>query len=164
MEAKVSTTYLNSPIGWIRITSTAHAIESVLFVEAASAGSVDLPACLQTCTAQLSEYFRGERRHFDLPLSPHGTTFQRQVWEELKAIPFGKTASYLQVAKAISGEKAIRAVGAANGRNPLCVVVPCHRVIGSDGSLTGYAGGLWRKEWLLRHEGALKPEQQLTLF
>jgi methylated-DNA-[protein]-cysteine S-methyltransferase len=136
----------------------------VLFVEAEAPGSTELPACLEACVAQLAEYFRGERQQFELPLAPRGTTFQQQVWEQLKTIPFGKTASYLQVARAISGEKAIRAVGAANGRNPLCLVVPCHRVIGSDGSLTGYAGGLWRKEWLLRHEGVLKPEQQLALF
>ncbi|TXK37657.1 methylated-DNA--[protein]-cysteine S-methyltransferase [Pontibacter qinzhouensis] len=164
MEASVFSTYYNSPIGWIQLTGTAQGIETMLFVEAAGAETSSLPACAVAGLAQLAEYFNGERQQFDLPLAPHGTAFQQQVWQELQKIPFGKTFSYLQVARAIGGEKAIRAVGAANGRNPLCLVVPCHRVIGSNGSLTGYAGGLWRKEWLLRHEGVLKPEQQLALF
>ncbi|MFT2008463.1 methylated-DNA--[protein]-cysteine S-methyltransferase [Pontibacter sp. 13R65] len=164
MEATVYTTSYHSPLGWIRITGTSQGIISVLFTEAEAPGTTELPACMQGCVNQLVQYFNGERQQFDLPLAPAGTAFQQQVWQHLQTIPYGKTASYLQVARATSGEKAIRAVGAANGKNPLCIVVPCHRVIGSDGSLTGYAGGLWRKEWLLRHEGVLKPEQQLALF
>lgn len=104
---------------------------------------------------QLMEYFSGKRKAFDLPLAITGTGFQKKVWEELRHIPYGKTLSYLGLSRQIGNVKAIRAVGHANGQNPLAIIIPCHRVIGSDGSLTGYAGGLWRKKWLLEHEGAL---------
>jgi methylated-DNA-[protein]-cysteine S-methyltransferase len=106
--------------------------------------------------AQLAEYFAGKRTEFDLPLAPRGTPFQLAVWEQLTLIPYGETASYGEVALALGKSLlASRAVGLANGRNPISIIVPCHRVIGADGSLTGYGGGLDRKEWLLRHEGAL---------
>jgi methylated-DNA-[protein]-cysteine S-methyltransferase len=123
-----------------------------------------VPDCLADCVKQLQEYFQGTRQEFELLLNPQGTAFQKQVWQQLATIPYGKTSTYLTVARAVSGEKAIRAVGGANGRNPLGILVPCHRVIGSDGSLTGYAGGLWRKEWLLQHEGILQPTSQYSLF
>ncbi len=102
--------------------------------------------------AQLEEYFAGERRAFDLPLAPHGTAFQRSVWAALRTIPYGETRSYAAQASAIGRPSATRAVGAANGRNPIALIVPCHRVIGADGSLTGYGGGIERKRWLLAHE------------
>ncbi|WP_299986941.1 methylated-DNA--[protein]-cysteine S-methyltransferase [uncultured Pontibacter sp.] len=161
------TTYIDSPLGSLRISGTNQGITEVRFCEAEEVSTVQttaLPACISDCVQQLEEYFAGERQDFDLVLAPAGTTFQKQVWQELQGIPHGKTTSYLAVSRAVSGEKAIRAVGAANGRNPICIVVPCHRVIGSDGSLTGYAGGLWRKEWLLRHEGALRTATQTSLF
>jgi methylated-DNA-[protein]-cysteine S-methyltransferase len=101
----------------------------------------------------MDEYFEGSRKEFQLPLAPEGTDFQKRVWSELLNIPYGATCSYLDVARALGDANAIRAVGAANGRNPISIIIPCHRVIGADGSLTGYGGGLWRKEWLLRHEG-----------
>jgi len=104
------------------------------------------------CKAQFDEYFSGKRKIFDLPIKQSGTLFQEKVWNELIKIPFGKTISYLQLSQKIGNVKLIRAVGTANGRNNLAIVVPCHRVIGSDGSLTGYAGGLSRKQWLLEHE------------
>jgi methylated-DNA-[protein]-cysteine S-methyltransferase len=106
----------------------------------------------RTATAQLSEYFAGERREFALPLAPRGTEFQRRVWQELREIPHGRTQSYGDIAAAIGRPTASRAVGAANGRNPISIVVPCHRVIGASGALTGYAGGMDRKRWLLNHE------------
>jgi methylated-DNA-[protein]-cysteine S-methyltransferase len=106
----------------------------------------------QKCIKQLDEYFSGQRKKFDIPFKQNGTEFQQQVWGSLLKIPFGRTISYLQLSKNIGNEKSIRAVGTANGRNNLAIIVPCHRVIGSDGSLTGYAGGLWRKQWLLEHE------------
>ena len=109
---------------------------------------------LPAAEAQLREYFAGERRAFDLPLAPRGTPFQLQVWQALAGIPYGSTVSHAQLAQAVGNPEAMRAVGAANGRNPLPIVLPCHRVIGADGSLTGYGGGLARKAWLLRHEGA----------
>lgn len=110
---------------------------------------------------QLEQYFSGSRKTFDLKLNPQGTNFQKSVWQELLNIPFGKTRSYLEQSKKLGDVKAIRAVASANGKNPLWVVIPCHRVIGSDGSLTGYAGGIWRKKWLLEHESGVK---QQSLF
>ncbi|GGG25121.1 methylated-DNA--[protein]-cysteine S-methyltransferase [Pontibacter amylolyticus] len=167
MENRTYTTYMPSPLGQLRISGTDLGITEVRFCDdevTPDDQTDELPACLNACVQQLQEYFAGKRQEFNLTLAPAGTTFQKQVWQELQGIPHGKTTSYLAVSKVVSGEKAIRAVGAANGRNPICIVVPCHRVIGSDGSLTGYAGGLWRKEWLLRHEGALRTATQTSIF
>ena len=166
METHSHTAYLDTPLGVLSISGSAQGIAAVRFCDDMElpTAAAPIPDCLQACVQQLQEYFQGTRQSFELPLSPQGTAFQQQVWQALTAIPFGKTSTYLKVARAVSGEKAIRAVGAANGRNPLCIVVPCHRVIGSDGNLVGYAGGLWRKEWLLEHEGALKKETQYSLF
>ena len=122
---------------------------------------VDIPECLRECVLQLKEYFKGERTNFNLLLNPQGTKFQKLVWKELCDIEYGKTTSYLVQSKKIGDVKAVRAVAAANGKNPISIVIPCHRVIGSDGSLTGYAGGIWRKKWLLDYESPLK---QLLLF
>jgi methylated-DNA-[protein]-cysteine S-methyltransferase len=108
---------------------------------------------LDEARRQLVAYFTGQLRAFELPLAPNGTVFQRRVWAELTKIPFGATISYAQLARRVSNDAAVRAVGAANGRNPIPIIVPCHRVIGSDGSLTGFGGGLHRKQWLLGHEG-----------
>ncbi len=166
MEPIRHTTYMQSPLGTLRISGSEQGISEITFCGEAfgETGQEAIPACLQTCVQQLQEYFAGKRHTFDVKLAPQGTAFQQQVWQQLLAIPHGKTSTYLAVARAVSTEKAIRAVGTANGRNPICIVVPCHRVIGSDGSLTGYAGGLWRKEWLLRHEGALQAATQYQLF
>ena len=108
---------------------------------------------LDEARRQLVAYFAGQLRAFDLPLAPNGTEFQRRVWTELTKIPFGATISYARLARRVSNAAAVRAVGAANGRNPIPIIVPCHRVIGSNGSLTGFGGGLARKQWLLKHEG-----------
>lgn len=107
---------------------------------------------------QLSEYFNGKRRDFDVKLNPNGTEFQKKVWNELLKIPFGKTKTYLEQAKLMNNEKAIRAIASANGKNKIAIVIPCHRVIGSKGFLTGYAGGLWRKKWLLEHESSIRTQ------
>ncbi|MBA2237173.1 MAG: methylated-DNA--[protein]-cysteine S-methyltransferase [Lysobacter sp.] len=112
---------------------------------------------LHMARQQLDEYFRGERKHFDLPLAPRGTAFQCEVWRTLASIPYGETVSYAQLALRVTRPKAMRAVGAANGRNPLPIVLPCHRVIGADGSLTGFGGGLPTKRFLLDLEGTLAP-------
>ena len=109
---------------------------------------------LDEARRQLVAYFAGRLRAFDVPLAPNGTDFQRRVWSALREIPFGTTVSYAELARRVSSAPAVRAVGAANGRNPIPIIVPCHRVIGSDGSLTGFGGGLPRKQWLLRHEAA----------
>lgn len=117
------------------------------------------PAALAPVAAQLAAYFAGERTDFELPLSPHGTVFQQKVWTALRGIPYGRTTSYGELATEIGQPTASRAVGLANGRNPLAVIVPCHRVIGANGSLTGFGGGLDRKRWLLEHERAVLAER-----
>src|SRR5690606_27112730 len=123
--------------------------------------STEIPQILEQAIAELEEYFNGNRANFSFSLNPSGTEFQKRVWTELRNISFGKTTSYLELSKKLGDVKAIRAVASANGKNPLWIVVPCHRVIGTDGSLTGYAGELWRKQWLLEHEN---PSLQQSLF
>lgn len=120
-----------------------------------------IPLVLQGVVTQLNDYFEGKRTEFDVLLNPQGTDFQKKVWNGLLQIPYGKTMSYLELSKQLGDVKAIRAVASANGKNPLWIIIPCHRVIGTDGSLTGYAGGLWRKKWLLELEN---PSPQQTLF
>lgn len=144
-----------SPIGIIEITGTEKAIYSILFSEKESPeNQIDdqTPQVLMTCYKQLDAYFNGNSQDFSFPIEMDGTPFQRQVWNALTSIPYAATGSYKDIANSIGNEKAVRAVGSANGRNKLCIVIPCHRIIGANGMLTGYAGGLWRKEWLLSHE------------
>ena len=145
--------YFSSPLGLLLIEANERAVRRIHF----GAEPHTPPrgnTVTRLCRQQLDEYFAGARRVFDLPLEPTGTPFQQQVWRQLRAIDFGATDSYAAVAARVGRPRAVRAVGAANGANPLAIVVPCHRVIGSNGKLTGYAGGLERKAWLLRHEGA----------
>ena len=154
-----SFSYCDSPIGRLLLTSDGTHLTGLFMEPSGKAQSTDgwvedatvepLAATLE----QLSEYFAGTRRVFDLPLRLQGTAFQQRVWRELREIPYGETWSYGQLAKRIGNPSASRAVGLANGRNPISILVPCHRVIGADGSLTGYGGGLERKRWLLAHEG-----------
>ncbi len=153
--------YYQSELGTMEIKGTNGAITSILFVEEAgeqhpAESGTSVPEYLASCIRQLDEYFQGKRREFDLPLQDTGTDFQKRVWAELRTIPCGETRSYSELAQAIGREKAVRAVGSANGKNLLSIVVPCHRVIGSNGKLTGYAGELWRKEWLLEHERKMR--------
>jgi O-6-methylguanine DNA methyltransferase len=146
--------YFHSPIGFIELRSDGEALTSARFVEAPTeAHSPDL--VLIRATRQLTAYFSGELTVFDLPLRMQGTPFQLSVWEQLLKIPCGETRSYRDIARALGNPEAVRAVGAANAANPIAIIVPCHRVIASDGKLGGYNGGLWRKAWLLRHEGAI---------
>lgn len=146
-------TYFESPIGQLRITGNDDGVEGILFLDVPETGHTfsDHRVALE-CAIELKEYFQGDRTDFTIPLAPKGTMFQQLVWNELLKIPFGRKRSYGDIAMAVGNEKMIRAVGTANARNPIAIIVPCHRVIGADGSLTGYAGGLWRKEWLLEHE------------
>lgn len=153
-------TYIESPIGRLRLHTDGVALTGLYMdVErhsplGAAAGFEDASAGpLPRTVRQLSEYFSGQRRDFDLPLRLHGTEFQQRVWQVLKQIPYGQTWSYGEMARHIGNPAASRAVGLANGRNPISILVPCHRVIGADGSLTGYGGGVERKRWLLCHEG-----------
>lgn len=147
------TRYLDSPIGTLVLRADDSALREVLFVDAPEAVA-DASPILDAACAQLTAYFAGELMQFDLPLGGEGTEFQRSVWGALTTIPYGETCSYADIAHQIDNPKSVRAVGMANGKNPLSIVVPCHRVIGSSGKLTGYAGGLSRKEWLLAHEAA----------
>ena len=155
------TAYISSAIGTLEITGDLQGISSVVFQEENITPTANIPDLLIKPVSQLREYLEGKRTIFDLKLNPEGTVFQKKVWRHLTAIPFGKTVSYLDMAKALGDPKVIRAAASANGKNPIAIIIPCHRVIGSDGSLTGYAGGLHRKKWLLQHES---PMTQTTLF
>jgi len=157
----VETCTIETPLGIAQITGDTNGIASVSVLNTDRPVSDHIPKVLEDCVYQLQEYFKGERECFSLKLSPQGTDFQKRVWEKLLTIPFGKTISYLKLSEKLGDVKAIRAVAGANGRNPLWIIVPCHRVIGTDGSLTGYAGGLNRKQWLLEHES---PYKQQSLF
>jgi methylated-DNA-[protein]-cysteine S-methyltransferase len=145
------TTYYQSPVGMIEISGNQKGIRSLFFIDAVKKNE-PVPDDLKKCMHQLDEYFSRKRKIFELPLNVTGTPFQLKVWRELQKIPFGKTVSYMDLAKKLENVKSIRAIGAANGRNPVSIIIPCHRVIGSDGSLIGYGGGLWRKKWLLEFE------------
>ena len=159
--------YLESEIGLVEIEGGEGGISSVRFVEEGAKDSAVGPSgaarVVIDCARQLDEYFRGERQDFALKLRPAGTAFQQRVWQQVATIPYGQTVSYLEVAQMIGDAQAVRAVGAANGQNPMAIIIPCHRVVGSDGSLTGYGGGLWRKAWLLNHERRFS-SGQLALF
>jgi len=155
------TCYLETPLGIAEVVGDTDGISAVNILNEFQSPTHDIPKVLQNCVFQLQEYFDGRRKSFDLKLNPKGTKFQQGVWRELAEIPFGTTTSYLNLSRQLGDEKAIRAVASANGKNPLWIIVPCHRVIGSDGSLTGYAGGLSRKQWLLNHE---KGSVQHALF
>lgn len=155
---------LKTPIGWLRIEGHAQGLTAVSFREENPGESEEIPALLLEAREQLAAYFKGELRSFDLSLRPSGTDFQRTVWNALCGIPFGQTQSYGDIASLLQNEGAVRAVGAANGRNPVAVIVPCHRVIGANGKLTGYAGELWRKKWLLEHEASFLYGKQQSLF
>jgi methylated-DNA-[protein]-cysteine S-methyltransferase len=144
--------YLKTPIGVLEVMEVEGTIVRADFVDHPGETSGGSSPILDACRAQLEEYFEGRRREFDLELNPIGTAFQRRVWDELLKIPYGRTSTYGRIAALVGNGRAVRAVGAANGRNPISIIIPCHRVVGSDGSLVGYGGGLWRKEWLLRHE------------
>lgn len=157
----METCIIKSPLGFTKIVGDDHGIASISILDSEEKETDIIPLELEDCARQLNEYFEGIRTQFDLQLNPEGTEFQKNVWNLLQTIPYGKTISYLQLSQQLGDVKAIRAVANANGRNPLWIVVPCHRVIGSDGSLTGYAGGLQRKQWLLEHES---PYKQQRLF
>jgi len=149
-----------SPIGLVEVRANGKGLLSVFFMDKPSLPKKHKPnAVTALCEQELREYFEGLRKTFTVPLSPEGSGFQQMVWQELLKLPHGKTASYLDISLRLGDPKLTRAVGSANGKNPIAVIVPCHRVIGSDGSLTGYAGGMHRKKWLLRHEGVITQQE-----
>lgn len=155
-------TYYKSPLGPIEIIGTHESILKLNFAEDMLPGDHELSFCMKACVKQIDDYFKEKRKEFLLNLQPQGTDFQRLVWQQLEKIPFGKVVSYREIAIAIGKPTACRAVGSANGKNPIAIIVPCHRVIGTDGSLTGYGGGLWRKEWLLRHEKGYRSDNDIA--
>jgi methylated-DNA-[protein]-cysteine S-methyltransferase len=169
--SEVIATY-HSPVGLLTVKATDKSVSAVLFAKtgsnqpsentAAETNNHDHPL-IKKCCEQLQEYFDGKRKQFDLPLEQQGTPFQQKVWNELLRIDYGKTISYLELSKRTGNVKAIRAMGTTNGKNQIAIIVPCHRVIGSNGDLTGYAGELWRKRWLLEHEAKFGNGVQ-TLF
>lgn len=153
--------YITTLLGTTIVKGNAEGITKISVLDDKMPASTTIPTELQQAVTELQEYFAGTRNNFSFKLNPQGTDFQKKVWQALLTIPYGTTTSYQKLAIELGDVKAIRAVAAANGKNPLWIVVPCHRVIGSDGSLTGYAGGIWRKKWLLEHEN---PPTQQSLF
>ena len=170
MESTIYTKYINSPLGALEISATEEFLTSVLFMEAHKRPSPRkfetdfVPEIITEYIQQITEYFEGTRKEFDLKIQHVGTDFQKLVWGKLETIPFGKTISYLELSRRIGNEKAIRAVGTTNGNNKFNIIVPCHRVIGSNGTLIGYAGDLWRKKWLLEHETKVLGNYQVSMF
>lgn len=157
----METAFIETPLGISKLEGDENGLQSITVLDAEEEITEIIPEVLEDAVYQLKEYFDGKRENFNLDLNPQGTEFQQRVWKGLLDIPYGKTTSYLELSKTLGDVKAIRAVAAANGKNPLWIIVPCHRVIGSDGSLTGYAGGLHRKKWLIEHES---PVKQQSLF
>ncbi len=150
----MQTATIETPLGTAIIYGDENGISSISIVDETQRPS-PIPPVLANAVTEIDEYFKGNRTDFTFKTNAKGTDFQKKVWTQLQSIPSGKTISYLELSKQLGDEKAVRAVAAANSKNPLWIVVPCHRVIGKDGSLTGYAGGLWRKKWLLEHENSL---------
>ncbi|WP_196889530.1 methylated-DNA--[protein]-cysteine S-methyltransferase [Aureivirga sp. CE67] len=158
-----SKTYLKTPIGVLEIIGTKEGVSSIIFKDDFEGKiSENVPEVLQESLKQLKEYFFEDRKEFSFKLNPKGTDFQLKVWKLLSEISYGKSISYSEQSERFGDLKAIRAIASANGKNPISVVIPCHRVIGKSGELTGYAGGIWRKKWLLEKEGII--EKQMTLF
>jgi len=165
VDVLINTVHYASPLGTLLLQEEDNQLTIVHFMDDAIdavLSTTDSPV-LQKTILQLDEYFAGRRKQFDLPLSPAGTAFQQKVWQQLIQIPFAETITYLHVAKRLGNVKSIRAAASANGKNPLAIIIPCHRVVGADGKLTGYAGGLHRKQWLLEHE-AKAAGKQSSLF
>lgn len=163
VDVQKAVAYYRSPIGVLAVSGGAQGVSAITFLdeEPEITTNADLPACITDCISQLDEYFARKRKSFSFALNPEGTAFQKKVWKALLDVPFGHTGTYLKLAKQLGDANLIRAVGGANGKNPIAIVVPCHRIIGSNGNMIGYAGGLWRKEWLLNFE---RVEQQGSLF
>lgn len=160
MNSNTETAFFKTPLGIAKIIGDENGISKISIQDNGEI-TERIPAVLEEVVHQLQDYFDGKRTDFDFKINPKGTEFQQKVWQSLIEIPFGKTMSYLDLSKKLGDVKAIRAVASANGKNPLWIVVPCHRVIGTDGSLTGYAGGLWRKKWLLEHENLARKQELL---
>lgn len=152
MEKELYKKYIDTPIGWLELITDETSLLNISFKEIPVNNTPHLPDILIETEFQLNEYFKGKQKVFQLSLNPSGTTFQQEVWNCVKNVEYGETASYLDIAKLTGSIKNSRAVGLANGKNPIPIIIPCHRIIGNNGKLTGYAGGLEKKRWLLQHE------------
>ncbi len=156
---------MQSPLGTLELKATVKGIREIVFAGGPVTGNSKMNGHLEHCISELDKYFNGELKNFTVPLDMNGTEFQKLVWMTLCTIPFGETVSYKDVAEMIGDKNSLRAVGLANNKNSIPVIIPCHRVVGSDGKLVGYAGGLWRKKWLLNHEKTFSnAEMQLEIF
>jgi methylated-DNA-[protein]-cysteine S-methyltransferase len=162
-DALIHTALYHSPLGMMLLQAEGEQLTVAGFQDEAAVTATEATASpvLQKTIVQLDEYFAGTRQQFDLPLHPAGTAFQQKVWQQLIQIPFGETITYLHMAKRLGNVKSIRAAASANGKNPLAILIPCYRVVGADGKLTGYAGGLHRKQWLLEHEAKMAGKQSI---
>lgn len=152
MNKKQFIDYIETQVGILKITTDSNSLLAINFVESKNTSSKNKPDILLKSLQQLKEYFNGIRKVFDLEIKPAGTDFQQKTWKEVNKIPFGETSTYLTIAKRTGSDKNTRAVGTANGKNPIPIIIPCHRIIGTNRKLTGYAGGIERKRWLLQHE------------
>jgi len=161
----MSLAYYNSPIGLLAIVGNDYSISQIRFAEGFTVRpSESAPAEVSKCIRELDEYFNGQRQQFTVRTAPEGTEFQKKIWKIVQTVEYGRTASYADIARKYGDRKAIRAIGKANGQNPIVIVIPCHRILGLKGELTGYVGGLEKKKWLLKHENAIMPNGQLSLF
>jgi len=152
MTYKMFQKYISSPVGWLHLITNSKELLSISFKDVPNENSIEQPAIIHKTELQLNEYFAGKRKLFDLKLNPVGTDFQKKVWSCVKNVGFGETVTYTDIAKQTGSEKYTRAVGMANSKNPIPIIIPCHRIIGANGKLTGYSGGIKRKRWLLQHE------------
>ena len=163
-DMELHTAYYSSPIGILEIKGNEDGLVSLLFKEEIVEPTAKIHESIKEVAYQLDEYFTGIRKEFGIKINPEGTVFQKRVWQTLQTVPFGKSNSYLDISKMLGDENTTRAVGNANGNNPIAIVIPCHRIIGSNGNLTGYAGGMWRKRWLIKHENSVNFGKQTELF
>ncbi len=160
----VSRSYYKSPVGCLEISALNDAIISVSFVEDEQIGITSEEQVIHECRKQLDLYFKGQLKEFTLPLIPSGTDFQEKVWNQLLQIPFGAVVSYEHIARKLGDAGLVRAVGMANNKNKIPIIIPCHRVVGKNGEMIGYGGGIWRKKWLLQHERKFSAVKQMELF
>ncbi|MEI6576326.1 MAG: methylated-DNA--[protein]-cysteine S-methyltransferase [Bacteroidota bacterium] len=159
----MSTAYVETSLGLIKVEADEEYLYSLYFVDQVMPPKKRQGQMMRHILHQLEEYFKGTRKNFDIPVNPAGSTFQQMVWEKLSEIPYGQTITYGELAEQCGGPAYSRAVGSANGNNPISIIIPCHRVIGFDGKLVGYAGGLWRKQWLLEHESGNFAGKQINI-
>jgi methylated-DNA-[protein]-cysteine S-methyltransferase len=160
-ESQLFCAYFQSPTGTFLIRANSASIKEIRFMDNRIDKILDKSDILDLCISELNEYFKGKLKNFTVPINPSGTEFMQKVWKYVSSVPFGETCTYGEIARKCGDIKKSRAVGLANGSNPVPIIIPCHRIIGQNGKLTGYGGGLWRKEWLLQHEARFSGKAEL---